>query len=217
MGTPAGSGYFGIAPAAQRDTGLCLPNRWHHRSQCRRSRFWGQRSTCCPPASLLGTGAGSCAPVLLRSAQEGCLQNASCKGSLCSRQLWGSGTGISGNNSSPALCVALCLGNAVYHGAADPPFGVCLGFFFCAPSSGSPAGRSERDKSQTSCGVGGEMLAGEPLGGRDWELRAPGLGQEAIRQAGKGGTSWQGTASGGDEAGAGGRAGACSRLGGCGE
>lgn len=22
--------HFGTAPAAQRDTGLCLPNRWHH-------------------------------------------------------------------------------------------------------------------------------------------------------------------------------------------
>lgn len=29
------------------------------------------------------------------------------------------------------------------------------------------------------------------MGGRDWELLAPGLGQEAVRQAGNQGTSWQ--------------------------
>lgn len=48
-GAPAGSGSFGTAPTAQRDTGLCLTNRWH---QCSHSQVWWQRRTCCPVSRL---------------------------------------------------------------------------------------------------------------------------------------------------------------------
>lgn len=74
-GAPAGSGSFGTAPTAQRDTGLCLTNRWH---QCSHSQVWWQRRTCCPvsrlprewgPAPQPWGGPGGC-----------CLQNPGSKG-----------------------------------------------------------------------------------------------------------------------------------------
>lgn len=188
-GAPAGSRSFGTAPTAQRDTGLCLTNRWHQRSH---SQVWWQRRTCCPAAGLPREWGP--VPQPWGGPRGCCLQNAGSKSRLCSRQVWGSRAGSAATKAPRALCAAPCLGSTACHRAAASLFGG-----FVSPVHGGPAGRRTQVKAKPA--AVGQVLMGAC--GWVWGLQIPGPRQEVIKQVGNQGTSWQGTALGGDEAGAG--------------
>lgn len=101
---------------------------------------------------------------------------------------------ISSNKSSMSpLCCAMS-GQRCCHRAAESPFGG-----FVSPAHRGPAGRRTQGKAKPAA------MGQAPMGARGWVwgLQIPGPRQEVIRQVGNQGTSWQGTALGGDEAGAG--------------
>lgn len=86
-----------------------------------------------PSGQSVTARSGELRPGPSEGPSEGCLQNASYKGRLCSRQLWGSGAGISSNNSSASpLCCAMFRQCSLSRGSRSS---IWFFFFFCAPSS----------------------------------------------------------------------------------
>lgn len=103
---------------------------------------------------------------------------------------------ISSNKSSMSpLCCAMSGQRCLSQGSRVPVWG------FCVPSPWGPAARRTQGKAKPAA------TGQAPMGARGWVwgLQIPGPRQEVIRQVGNQGTSWQGTALGGDEAGAGAR------------
>lgn len=109
---------------------------------------------------------------------EGWLRSACSQRRPCSRQLAGSGAGVSSNKSSASpLCCSVFWQRCLSQDRGPPLWGESPRL--CPQLMGLLLGGEGEGKAKPA--AGGEALTGQPRGGGGWGLWAPGPGQEALR------------------------------------